>query len=66
MQNRSKWILHTLFVLLILTGIAMKRLFDRPEWLPPFHIAALMVLVAVSVTRERANARDLDEDEEEA
>jgi hypothetical protein len=61
MQQRSKWILHTLFVAFIVLGIAMKRFFGHPEWLPPFHIAALIVLIAISV-RGEARGTIVEED----
>ena len=46
-------LLYVLFSALILTGIAMKRLLGHPEWLPAFHIGALIVLVGISLSRER-------------
>jgi len=69
--RKIRWGLHVLFVILILAGIAMKRLADRPEYLPPFHIAALMTLVGVSLTHERGKGRapvegeDIEEEPED-
>jgi hypothetical protein len=43
-----------LFITLVVSGIAMKRVFGLAQWLPPFHIAALFVLIGISLQAEKA------------
>lgn len=52
-----KTALHALFVVFIVAGILMKRLFELPEWLPVFHIAALFVLIGISLLSEKTPRR---------
>ena len=56
--------LWVLFVMLILLGIVMKRVFGMPAWVPVFHLTALMVLVAISVTAERREPAASSSEEE--
>jgi len=52
-----RWSAYALFVGLILLGIAMKRVASHPEWLPPLHISALIVLIGITLTGERDAAQ---------
>lgn len=53
----NRWPYFALFGALIISGIVMKRVFGHAEWLPPFHIAALFVLIGISLSAERARRR---------
>jgi len=69
-QNKwIRWGLWGVFGSLILGGVIAKRFFDVPAWVPPMHIAALFVVIGISVTAEGERGawdEDDDDDDEES
>jgi hypothetical protein len=49
-----------LFVVLILTGIIVKRVFGHPEYMVFFHLPAAVFLVLTGMALKQGRARDYE------